>query len=194
MIKAILGFAIGSFVFFASLPSNAATSACPSPIPSWIPTCEGAGTSTTTCTTSTSSSTAALSVASGVPTMIQSQTLRDGESLAISTAPSHGTASRVNSGTDVSYTSNSGYVGGDTVGTQFVSLMYSCQVITIGDVVIGTNRVINTNTETRNISLTVGAAPNTAAVPTLSEWAQYTLALLVLGIAGWQLRQMRARR
>ena len=155
-------------------------------IPPYIqecPGCPGSGTCTNTCTISTSTSTSAFSVASAVPTLIQSETVREGESLAISTPPNHGSASLVNSGTGVSYTSSVGYQGGDTVVTQFVSLSYQCQEIKIGDVVIGTNRGINTNTDTKTISLTVNPSPT--SIPTLSEWAQILLALSLLGMAGW---------
>ena len=150
------------------------------------------GYTSSTQSTSTSTSSATVGVLTNTSTAIQTQTIRVGESLAVSSSPSHGTATVSGSGDTVNYVSTVGYSGVDSVVTQFTSLGVNCQAIYIDDVYLGKNLNLNQNIDTKTITINV-AASNTQAIPTLSEWSMILLSGLMALFGMRQLTRIRPR-
>ena len=114
----------------------------------------GAGSNTTTNTTSTSTGTGTgtVRVPMDVSTVIEDDTWT-ATAATITQQGTHGTAtlnSRV-----VSYQPGHGYSGTDTVVVQITQVSYSLQAIYIGPTFLGYNLVINTNTATKTITISV---------------------------------------
>ena len=112
----------------------------------------GAGSNTTTNTTSTSTGTGTVRVPMDVSTVIEDDTWT-ATAATITQQGTHGTAtlnSRV-----VSYQPGHGYSGTDTVVVQITQVSYSLQAIYIGPTFQGYNLVINTNTATKTITISV---------------------------------------